>query len=425
MTESLAVLVVGGGGREHALAWAIHRSSQVKKLYVAPGNAGTAAIAQNVNIPAGDVNALTQFALENHIDLVVIGPEVPLALGLVDALKKVNIKAFGPTASAALIEASKAFSKQFMQQHDVPTATYAEFSSYDAAIRYVDEMNGPFVVKADGLAAGKGVIMCESPQKARAALKQIMVDEAFGEAGQKVILEEWLEGPELSLMAFCDGKTVVPMPPARDHKRAFDHDEGPNTGGMGAFSRPADVSPELMALVKETVLQPVIDGLAAQGTPYVGVLYAGLMLTADGPMTLEFNCRFGDPETQVILPLLETDLVAVMLACVDGTLDQLDVGWKPGACATVVMSSPGYPGNYPKGLVISGVDAANQADDTVVFHAGTALDESGDLVTSGGRVLAVSATGDDLNAALDRAYAGVKQITFEGAHYRTDIGRTS
>jgi len=422
MASALSVLIVGGGGREHALTWAITQSKQVETVYVAPGNAGTAAIAKNINIPAEDVQALTQFAHENRVDLVVIGPEVPLALGLVDSLNKANIRAFGPTGLAARIEASKAFSKRFMQDHNVPTAAYAEFSGYDAAMRYVDEMNSPVVVKADGLAAGKGVIMCEGPQQARAALKAIMVDSQFGEAGDKVIIEEWLEGPEVSLLAFVDGKMVVAMPPVRDHKRAYDHDEGPNTGGMGAFAYPLDVTPEVVAQIEKRILQPVVAGLAAQGTPYKGVLYAGVMLTADGPKTLEFNCRFGDPETQVVLPLLETDIVDVMLACVDGTLDQLDVAWKPGTCATVVMASPGYPGSYPKGLSISGVDAA-QAAGTVVFHAGTALDDAGNLVTSGGRVLAVSATGDDLDTALATAYAGVGQISFEGAHYRTDIGR--
>lgn len=418
------ILVVGGGGREHALAWALRKSPQTGVLYVAPGNAGTEAIAHNVDISAGDAAALVGFAIENHVDLVVVGPEVPLAMGLVDQMQEANIRAFGPTQSAALIEASKVFSKAFMQEHNIPTATYAEFNSYDAAIRYLDEFNRPVVVKADGLAAGKGVMVCETVAEARAALKSIMLDEQFGAAGHKVIIEERLEGPEVSILAFTDGKTVVTMPPARDHKRAYDNDEGPNTGGMGAFAPPADVFPELVEQIKQDVLQRAVDGMAKRGTPYTGVLYAGLMLTPDGPRTLEFNCRFGDPETQVILPMLETDLVEIMLACVEGRLADIDVHWRDGACATVVMAAPGYPASYPKGLPIQGIDEAEALQDVMVFHAGTDHDYQRAVVTAGGRVLAVSALGDDLSAALNKSYAGVAQIHFEGAHYRKDIGRS-
>lgn len=432
MNEQINALVVGSGGREHALAWSLARSWRVKQVYVAPGNAGTQwqgapciegfrpfVGSQNVDIAAEDINALVQFSVKNDIGLAVIGPEVPLSLGLVDALNDAGIKTFGPTRAAAQIEASKAFAKQFMRDHDIPTAEYAAFSDYDSAVRYLEEFNRPVVVKADGLAAGKGVIVCDDLVSAKAALKEILVDGAFGTAGTQVIIEERLTGPELSVLAFSDGKHVAVMPPTRDHKRAFDGDEGPNTGGMGAYSPVPDVTPELIDTIKRTVLEPTIAGLAAQGTPYVGVLYAGLMLTPDGAKTLEFNCRFGDPETQVILPLLETDLPRVLMACVDGTLDTLEIEWSDEACATVVLASPGYPASYPKGLPISGVD---KVQDAIVFHAGTAR-ENGQLVTNGGRVLAVSALGADMDAALQNAYRELKRISFEGAHYRTDIGQ--
>ena len=418
--SELTLLVVGGGGREHAITWSLAKSSKVGKIYVAPGNAGTSAIAENVAIPADAVTELVQFTQDNVIDLVVVGPEVPLALGLVDALNEKGIRAFGPTQAGAQIEASKAFSKVFMRDHNIPTAEYASFEDYESAVAYVKEQNCPLVVKADGLAAGKGVIICKSPDEALKALQDMMVDDSFSGAGNTVVIEEFMTGPEVSVLAFTDGKTVVTMPPARDHKRVYDNNEGPNTGGMGAFTPPPDVSPELIEEITNTVLQPAVDGMAKQGTPYVGVLYAGLMLTENGIRNLEFNCRFGDPETQVILPLLETDLVDIMQACIDGTLDSLEVQWKSGACATVVAASGGYPAKYPKGLVISGLD---DVTDQIVFHAGTASNDNDEVVASGGRVLAVSAIGYDLDSALDNAYVGLKKISFDGMHYRTDIGR--
>ena len=418
--SELTLLVVGGGGREHAMTWSLAKSSKVGKIYVAPGNAGTSAIAENVAIPADSIDELVQFVQKHKIDLVVVGPEVPLALGLVDALNEIGVRAFGPTQAGAQIEASKAFSKAFMRDHNIPTAEYASFEDYESAVAYVKAQNSPLVVKADGLAAGKGVIICESPDEALKALQDMMVDNSFSGAGNTVVIEEFMTGPEVSVLAFTDGKTVVTMPPARDHKRAYDNDEGPNTGGMGAFTPPPDVSPELIDEIAKTVLQPAVDGMAKQGIPYVGVLYAGLMLTENGIRNLEFNCRFGDPETQVILPLLETDLIGIMQACIDGTLDALDVQWKSGACATVVAASGGYPAKYPKGLAIDGLD---DVTDQIVFHAGTASNDNDDIVTSGGRVLAVSAIGDDLDSALDNAYDGLRKISFEGMHYRTDIGR--
>jgi phosphoribosylamine---glycine ligase len=418
--EKLNVLIVGGGGREHALAWKIAQSPRAGKLYIAPGNAGTDALGQNIPIAAEDIDGLLKFALENHLDLTVVGPEPPLAAGIVDQFQAAGLKIFGPTRAAARLEASKAFSKAFMQEQGIPTAGYASFDNYYEAKKYVTLNKRPLVVKADGLAAGKGVRICETPADAQVALIEMMLEGVFGAAGSRVVIEERLVGREVSILAFCDGKTVVPMPPARDHKRVNDNDEGPNTGGMGAFAPVPDVDEALVDEVCRTVLQPTVDGMRARGTPYVGILYAGLILTPDGIRTLEFNCRMGDPETQALLPLLMSDLVEIMLACIDGTLEKVQVRWKAGACATVVIASPGYPDHHPKGLVITGADGVKNA---TVFYAGAAR-KDGKLLTSGGRVLAVSATGATLDNALRDAYAGVRQIHFEGMHYRKDIGKS-
>jgi phosphoribosylamine--glycine ligase len=425
----LKALVVGSGGREHAIVWALSRSPQIEQIIVAPGNAGTArsfgcrddVSICNADVPAADIPGLVRLAQRESIDLTIVGPEVPLAVGLVDAFQEVGRRVFGPARAAARLESSKAFSKAFMVRHNIPTGKAEAFDEYEPALVYLRQMGSPVVVKADGLAAGKGVLICNTLDEAESALEQVMLDRAFGGAGDRVVIEEFLTGPEVSLLAFCDGKTVVPMLPARDHKRAYDNDEGPNTGGMGAFAPAPDVTPELVDEICRTVLQPTVDGMRAEGTPYVGVLYGGIMLTDDGLKVLEFNCRFGDPETQVILPLLQTDIVDIFQACIDGRLAELDVKWNPGACGTVVLASPGYPGSYPKGLPISGVESVTDPD-TMVFHAGTAW-QDGQLVTAGGRVLAVSAVGDDLPAALDRAYAGVQCIHFDGMHYRQDIGK--
>lgn len=373
----------------------------------------------NVPIPADDIAGLAAFASQEGVGLTLVGPEAPLAAGIVDHFQAEGLRIFGPSQAAAQLEASKAFAKAFMAQHGIPTARYGTFDNYAEALAFLDAFDGGIVVKADGLAAGKGVVVCETNAEARAVLARVMVDRIFGSAGDKVVIEERLSGPEVSIMAFCDGKSVALMPAARDHKRAYDGDTGPNTGGMGAFAPAPDVSPEMLDAIRQLVLEPVVQGMAACGTPYQGVLYAGLMLTGAGPQVLEFNCRFGDPETQAALPLLASDLVEAALACVNGELDQTDIKWHSGACATVVLASPGYPDTYPKGLPISGLDSLDE--ETFVFHAGTAR-QGEQYVTSGGRVLSVTGRGDDLTAALSKAYQGVEKIHFHGVHYRRDIG---
>ncbi|HRF47843.1 MAG TPA: phosphoribosylamine--glycine ligase [Anaerolineales bacterium] len=418
----MRILLVGSGGREHALAWKLTGSPRLEQLWVAPGNAGTARLddrVKNVAIAADDVDGLVAFASTNAIGLAVIGPEAPLARGLGDALRSTGIAVFGPNRAAAEIESSKAFSKDFMARHGIPTARYGVFRDHTEALRHLLSIDYPVVIKASGLAAGKGVIVPACADEAEAALRQIMLDREFGEAGDEAVIEERLTGPEVSVLAFSDGHTVRVMPPAQDHKRVGDGDTGLNTGGMGAYAPAPIATPELIADVTRSVLQTTIDGLRAEDRPFVGVLYAGLMLTPDGPRVLEFNARFGDPETQVILPLLESDLVEVLLACAEGRLGDIDVNWSQGAAACVVMASEGYPGPYPKDLPIAGLDQATT--DAFVFHAGT-RELAEQVVTAGGRVLAVSGWGVDIRSALDRAYAAVGSITFAGMHFRRDIG---
>jgi phosphoribosylamine--glycine ligase len=431
------ILIIGAGGREHALAWAIARSPQVQQVYVTPGNAGIAwsallpgaglpprAAATSISIASDDFSSLKDFARQNQIDLTIVGPEAPLAAGIVDTFREDELPIFGPNRAAAQLESSKAFAKAFMRDHAIPTADYVTFTDYDTAKHFITAKppNTSLVVKADGLAAGKGVIVCANTSEALEALHRIMIDREFASAGNTVIVEERLVGREVSVLAFTDGKTLVCMPPARDHKPVFDGDQGPNTGGMGAYTHPPDVDEALLTRIEQTVLHPTIAGMVNNGIPYTGVLYAGIMLTTDGPKVLEFNCRFGDPEIEAILPLLETDLFEVLMACTTGQLDQIAVTCKPGVGATVVLASPGYPGSYPKGLPITGLDELEGQEDVIVFHAGTAKQE-GRIVTAGGRVLAVSAIGPTLPAAIQRAYDGVAQIHFEGMHYRRDIGR--
>jgi phosphoribosylamine--glycine ligase len=431
----LRILVIGSGGREHTLAWALARPERVGQITVAPGNAGTEwpestapdgarqAACANAAIPVSDTPALIRFAQNHRIDLTVVGPEAPLAAGIVDAFQAVGLRVFGPAQAAARLEASKVFAKQFMQAHAIPTADFAVFDDYGAALAYVSSLDRPLVVKADGLAAGKGVMVCDTPAEAQAALKSMMVDRAFGDAGRQVLIEDRLSGWEVSVLAFADGRSFALMPYAADHKRALDGDQGPNTGGMGAYApRPVDF-PGFEQFVSERILRPVALGTAQQGTPYKGVLYIGLMMTADGPRVLEFNCRFGDPETQVILPLLGSDLAEVMLACAEGRLDPSSVRWQEGACATVVLASGGYPGEYRTGLPISGLSEAAALPGVHVFHAGTAR-VGADVVTAGGRVLTVSGLGQTLPRALEHAYAAARLIHFDGMHYRGDIGRT-
>jgi phosphoribosylamine--glycine ligase len=417
----MKVLVVGSGGREHALAWALARSPQVDALHVAPGNGGTHDLATNVPIAADDIDALVAYAREQRFDLTVIGPEVPLALGLSDRLREAGLRCFGPSAAAARIESSKGFSKDFMAANGIPTADYAIFEEYDAANRYLDQHPAPIVVKASGLAAGKGALVCRTDAEARAALDQIMRQRAFGDAGDRVVIEACLTGQEVSVLAFADGRTVRPMLLSQDHKAAYDGDSGPNTGGMGCYA-PAPVLDEAtLEQVVTRVLQPAVDSLRAAGTPYVGVLYAGLMVSDGEFAVLEFNCRFGDPETQVILPLLESDLVDVLDACIDGTLDETALRWSPQTCVCVVMASGGYPGSYQKGREIEGLEAIADLPQTQVFHAGTRR-ENGRVLTAGGRVLGVTAWDADLSRAIERAYAAVDRIHWPDAHYRRDIG---
>jgi phosphoribosylamine-glycine ligase len=519
------VLIIGRGGREHALAWKLAQSPRVERVWVAPGNGGTALAGgkvANVDLPEDDFAALIDFAQRSGVTLTVVGPETPLADGIGDAFQAAGLRCFGPSRAAAQIEASKAFAKDFMVRHGIPTARHATFTDFDAALAHLRQVDYPVVLKASGLAAGKGVILPASLAEAEAALRQIMLAREFGAAGDEVVIEERLAGPEASVLAFSDGRSVALMPAAQDHKRVFDDDQGPNTGGMGAYAPAPLMPPALLDEVRRAVLQPAIDGLAAEGTPFVGVLYAGIMLTgsrygadaystsgaegsrygadaystsgaegsrygadaystsgaegsrygadaystsgaegsrygadaystsgAEGsrygadaystsdsetdhrsPITdhrppfhvLEFNCRFGDPETQVILPLLESDLVDVIEACLAGRLAELDVRWRAGAAATIVAASEGYPGSYPKGREISGVAEAEALPGVAVFHAGTRLETNGRLLTDGGRVLAVTGVGDGLRAALAGAYSGIEHIRFQGLHYRRDIG---
>ncbi len=422
MSEKLKVLIVGSGGREHAIAWKIAQSPRVAQLFVAPGNAGTqhaTRSTQNVPIATEDTVALVSFCNEQDIDLIIIGPEAPLANGLADALRATGRLVFGPLQAAAQIEASKAFSKAFMQRHNIPTARFATFTDFRSALKHLLSIDYPIVIKASGLAAGKGVILPDCADDAEAALRAIMLDHEFGVAGDEVIIEERLSGEEVSLLAFTDGITVKPMPPAQDHKRVFDGDSGPNTGGMGAYAPAPICPPDQVEEFTRTILQPTVDGLREEGQPFIGVLYAGLMLTADGPRVLEYNCRFGDPETQAILPLLETDLIDIAAACATGTLSTIDVRWRSGAGACVVLASEGYPGHYPIGREIHGLDGS--FDNAVAFHAGTKLIE-GKIVTAGGRVLGVTGWDENLQSALARAYDATKQISFDGMHYRHDIG---
>jgi len=411
------VLVIGSGGREHALAWKLSQSPRVSRVYAAPGNGGTS---NNVPISSDDFDSLIRFVREQDIGLTVVGPEAPLAAGIVDEFQRNDLRIFGPSRAAAQLEASKAFAKDLMTELGIPTASYFTTDDRAEAHKFLNDHRGPVVVKASGLAAGKGVVICDNHEEARIAIDQIMVDRAFGGAGDIVVIEERLEGTEFSLLAFSDGKTVQPMVVARDHKRALDGDRGLNTGGMGAIAPDPDVSQQDITFVVQQVLEPVIEGLTRMGTPYKGVLYAGLMKTRHGIKVLEFNCRFGDPEAQAILPLLQSDLYEVLQDCIDGKLPKESLEWHPLQSATVVIAAGGYPGTYSKGDPIVGLNRL--PDDTLVFHAGTRVN-GGQLVTNGGRVLAVTAVEADLATAISKVYAGIEQITFQGMHYRTDIGR--
>jgi len=414
----LKILVVGGGAREHTLVWKLAQSPKVEEIYVAPGNAGTAQIAQNLDINPTDITLLLKAAQEKRIDLTVVGPEVPLANGIANQFLVRGMPIFGAAQEAAKIESSKVFAKELMQKYDIPCAQSASFSQYKQAKEYLMQQKPPIVIKADGLAAGKGVIIASSIPEAQEALYNLMEAKTLGSAGNSVIIEEYLSGKEMSAFAFTDAHTVIPMVPACDYKRVYDGDEGPNTGGMGSYSPPPFFNPQLAKTVTDTIMKPAISAMHEERKPYKGILYGGLMITNDGPKVLEFNARFGDPETQVILPRLKTDLVDIMLAVANNELEQVNVEYSEDACVGVVMASAGYPGSYQTGFPISGLD--NLDKDIMVFHAGTKL-ESGQVLTSGGRVLTVVAMDKTLTEAREKVYSNLPRIKFEGCYYRRDI----
>ena len=437
------VLVIGSGAREHAIVWKLAQSNQVQNIYIAPGNGGTAFLGRNLDVQADDIPSLISAARDNHVDLTIVGPEVPLSLGVVDGFQQHHFPVFGPTQAAARIEWSKSFAKDFMRRHNIPCAESASFEDYAPARDYLYRVGTPIVIKADGLAAGKGVLICHTPEDAETALDAVLRKQVFGMAGSRIVIEEYLEGPEVTVLAFTDGETIVPMVPASDYKRIYDGDMGPNTGGMGSYSPPPFFGREQMDHVQRTVLEPTIRALREEGAPYMGVLYASLMFTENGLKVLEYNSRFGDPETQVVLPRLKTDLLDIFLACIHGRLSSVDPAWDDQACVGVVMASEGYPDKYETGFPITGLD---QLDDGIrVFHAGTAspkpqvasgisrlwasepatsMDQllSGNVLTSGGRVLSVVACAPTLEEARQRVYANIGRIRFKGAYYRRDIG---
>ncbi|MCK5581002.1 MAG: phosphoribosylamine--glycine ligase [Candidatus Omnitrophica bacterium] len=417
----MKVLIIGSGGREHALAWKIKQSSKLKKLYCAPGNGGMATIAECVDIKAEDINGLVQFVKKKKIDLTVVGPEAPLVAGIVDAFEEEELMVFGPDAFASKLEGSKIFAKEFMDRWGIPTADFRAFDDVEEARDFLHQVLFPVVIKADGLAAGKGVMICENLDQALEALDQIMKEKVFKEAGNRIIVEECLVGEEASILAISDGENYCILDSSQDHKRIFDDDVGPNTGGMGAYSPAPVVTEELLREIELRVIEPTILGMHQEGHPFKGVLYAGLMMTSEGPQVLEFNVRFGDPEAQAVIPRLKNDLLEVMVAACEGRLDEMGLIWDPRSCVSVVMSSGGYPGEYEVGKKIEGLDLVVAEEDTVVFHAGTKF-EGDDVVTSGGRVLGVTSLGEGLETAIERAYTAVEKIKFDRCFFRRDIG---
>jgi phosphoribosylamine---glycine ligase len=418
----MKVLVIGSGGREHTIIWKLKQSSKVEKIYCAPGNAGIADIAECVDIKSYDINALLEFAKQNMIDLTIVGPERPLVEGIVDEFQKAGLKVFGPSKKAAQLEGSKAFAKKLMKKYKIPTASYQTFTDLKTAKEHIFMSKFPVVIKADGLAAGKGVTVATSLVEAIRALEDAMEKNVFGEAGGTVVIEDCLVGEEASILAFVDGKNYKIMVSSQDHKQIFDGDKGPNTGGMGTYSPAPVVTPSIMNQVDESVIKPMVAGMAKDGNPYQGILYAGLMITADGPKVIEFNCRFGDPETQVVLPRMKSDLLDAFMACVDGTVDQLDLSWHDEAAVCVVLSAEGYPGSYEKGKEIKGLEEFKDKEDLFVFQAGT-INEEGSIKTAGGRVLSVTALGEDIKGAIKKVYNNINKIQFEGMYYRKDIGK--
>jgi phosphoribosylamine--glycine ligase len=418
----MKVLVVGGGGREHALVWKIAQSPKVSKVYCAPGNAGISQQATIVPIKANDLKGLLEFAYKEKINLTVVGPEEPLTKGIVDLFKSKGLPIFGPSQKAAEIEGSKAFAKEMMKKYHIPTAAYEIFEDRTEAIKYIHRHDAPIVVKADGLAAGKGVLICKTVEEAIQSVEKIMVEKIFGEAGNRVVIEECLMGEEASFIAFTDGKTILPMASSQDHKPIFDGDKGPNTGGMGAYSPAPVVTDWIHERIMEEILKPIINGMAKEDRPYKGVLYAGIMICDGIPKVLEFNARFGDPETQPVLMRTKGDIVPILEACMRGNLSQYEIEWENRPSVCVVMASRGYPGDYEKGKVIEGLDEISQMEDVFVFHAGTAFKDE-QMVTNGGRVLGVTGLGKDIPKAIERTYQAVKKISWDGVHYRTDIGQ--
>lgn len=418
----MKVLVVGGGGREHALTWKISQSPLVKKIYCAPGNGGISKLAECVPIKAMDIEGMVRFSKENGIDMVVVAPDDPLAAGMVDALEDAGIRAFGPRKDAAIIEGSKAFAKELMKNYGIPTAKYEVFDNSELAIEFLKHQQFPIVIKADGLALGKGVIIAQNFHEAEQAVNAMMRDKIFGNSGNRIVIEEFLTGREVTVLAFTDGKTIVPMVSSQDHKRALDNDEGLNTGGMGAFSPSRIYTPELAERCRKEIFEPTIKALGKEGRKFKGVLYFGLMITKDGPKVLEYNARFGDPETQVVLPRLKTDIIEVFNAVIDERLDDVDVEWEDNAAACVIMASGGYPGKYQSGYEIYGLEDAERDPDVWVFHAGTRC-ENGKYYTTGGRVLGVTAVDSTLDEAIKRAYKAVEKISFKDMHFRKDIGK--
>lgn len=417
----MRILVVGSGGREHAIVWKIAQSPMVDKIYCAPGNGGISRIAECIPVKALDIEGMVRFSVENNIDMVVVAPDDPLAAGMVDALEDAGIRAFGPRKNAAVIEGSKAFAKDLMKKYNIPTAGYEVFDNSEQAIDYLKNQKYPVVVKADGLALGKGVIIAQSFEEAEEAVKSIMGEKVFGNAGDKIVIEEFLVGPEVSILAFTDGKTIVPMVSSQDHKRALDNDQGLNTGGMGTFSPSRIYSDEMAEYCMENVFKPTVEAMRKENRVFKGVLYFGLIITKDGPKVLEYNARFGDPETQVVLPRLQTDIIEVFSAIIDEKLNEIEVKWNDNAAVCVIMASGGYPQKYRTGYEISGLDETEKDDSVVVFHSGT-KSENNKYYTNGGRVLGVTAIDNTLDKAIERAYKGVGKVHFTDMHYRKDIG---
>ncbi|HHW21187.1 phosphoribosylamine--glycine ligase [Thermodesulfovibrio thiophilus] len=420
----MKVLVIGSGGREHAIIWKLSQSRVVDRIYCAPGNAGISEISECIEVESKNLSTFVDFVKYEWIDLTVVGPEEPLAKGIVDLFLKEGRKIIGPTKAGAQIEGSKVFAKEFMKRYKIPTANYQVFNSYTYAEEYIRLKGAPIVIKADGLAAGKGVFIAKTHDEAMDALKLIMKEKVFGPAGDRVVIEECLQGQEVSYLVFTDGKTIIPMVTSKDHKRLLDNDEGPNTGGMGTFSPNPIITPELEKEILETVIQPTIMGLRAEGIIYKGILYAGLMIVNGKPYVLEFNCRFGDPETQVILPRLETDIIDIFMSISEQRLSKVNVKWKDEASLCVILASHGYPGTYKKGIPISGLEMVKRLKDVMVFHSGTGFDEEGKIVTNGGRVLGITALGQDLKDARNKVYSAIELIHFDGMQYRKDIGLT-